>query len=194
MGRSKEANQTGSELLGMDRSRLVNRRFRLFVAENSLSLFRAFVEKVFASQSRETCEAMLLREGQHPFYARIEARTFDNGQECRAVVVDITERKRAEEALLEALRRAIARDARQGVTRARTREVQGRFGKLSDREREVLEHVLRGALNKQIADDLGICERTVKLHRTSITTKLGVKSVAELARLAQVAGTFPKGQ
>jgi len=78
--------------------------------------------------------------------------------------------------------------------RARTREVQARFEKLSNREREVLEDVLRGALNKQIADDLGICERTVKLHRTSITRKLGVQSVAELARLAQEAGTFPKGQ
>ena len=49
----------------------------------------------------------------------------------------------------------------------------------------MLEKVLRGALNKQIADDLGICERTVKLHRTSITTKLGVPSVAELAQLAR---------
>ena len=58
----------------------------------------------------------------------------------------------------------------------------------------MLDHVLRGALNKQIADDLGICERTVKLHRTSITTKLGVESVAELAQLAQQAGNFPKGQ
>ena len=47
-------------------------------------------------------------------------------------------------------------------------------------------------LNKQIADDLGICQRTVKLHRTSITTKLGVRSVAELARLAHEAGTFPQ--
>jgi len=107
---------------------------------------------------------------------------------------DFLEKRAPKEKLLEVVRRAIARDERERVTRARTREVQARFEKLSDREREVLEHVLRGALNKQIADDLGICERTVKLHRTSITTKLGVQSVAELARLAQEAGTFPKGQ
>ena len=56
---------------------------------------------------------------------------------------------------------------------------------LSDREREVLRHVLQGQLNKQIAADLGIHERTVKLHRTHITTKLGVHSVAELSRLVQ---------
>jgi PAS domain S-box-containing protein len=193
-GTIQEANLTGSELLGVERSRLVNRRFGLFVAENSLPVFRGFVEKVFASQSRETCEAVLLREGKHPFQARIEARTFGNCQVCRAVVVDITERKRAEEALLEAMRRAIARDVQERATRRRTREIQARFDKLSDRERDVLEHVLRGALNKQIAGDLGICERTVKLHRTSITAKLGVRSVAEIVRLALEAGTFPKGQ
>jgi FixJ family two-component response regulator len=107
---------------------------------------------------------------------------------------DFLEKSAPKEKLLEAVRRAIARDAQERATRARTREVQARFERLSDREREVLDHVLRGALNKQIAGDLGICERTVKLHRTSITTKLGVQSVAELARLAQEAGTFPKGQ
>jgi len=107
---------------------------------------------------------------------------------------DFLEKRAPKEKLQEAVRRAIARDAQERATRARTREVQALFEKLSDREREVLEHVLRGALNKQIANDLGICERTVKLHRTSITTKLGVQSVAELARLAQEAGTFPKGQ
>jgi FixJ family two-component response regulator len=61
---------------------------------------------------------------------------------------------------------------------------------LSAREREVLQHVIRGQMNKQIAADLGIHERTVKLHRTAITTKLGVPSVAELTRLAQEAGLF----
>ena len=47
----------------------------------------------------------------------------------------------------------------------------------------MLAHVVQGRLNKEIAFDLGIHERTVKLHRTSITTKLGVQSVAELTRL-----------
>jgi FixJ family two-component response regulator len=47
----------------------------------------------------------------------------------------------------------------------------------------VLQHVVQGQLNKQIAFDLGIHERTVKLHRTALTTKLGVSSVAELTKL-----------
>ena len=96
-GTIRQANLTGSKLFGVDRSRLVNRHFGLFVAENFRDVFRTFAEKVFASQSRETCEAMLVRTGKPPFYARIEARSSDNGQECRAVVLDITERRQAEE-------------------------------------------------------------------------------------------------
>ena len=52
----------------------------------------------------------------------------------------------------------------------------------------MLGHVLRGRLNKQIAGDLGIHERTVKVHRKSIMTKLNVRSVAALALLSQEAG------
>ena len=94
-------------------------------------------------------------------------------------------------ALLQAIRRALARDAREREERARRREVCARFEKLTAREREVLGHVVRGRLNKQIAGDLGIHERTVKLHRTSITTKLRAPSVAELTRLAHEAGLLP---
>ena len=76
------------------------------------------------------------------------------------------------------------------IKASRQRELRLRFEALSEREREVLGHVVQGKLNKQIADDLGIHERTVKLHRTAIRTKLGVPSVAELTRLAQEAGLF----
>lgn len=90
--------------------------------------------------------------------------------------------------LLDAIRRAVARDARERKTRAQRREANERIGTLTEREREVFGHVIRGRLNKQIAADLGITERTVKVHRQSITTKLGVPSVAELTRLALEAG------
>jgi FixJ family two-component response regulator len=105
------------------------------------------------------------------------------------------------EDLVGAVERALARDARQRQERTRTMEVRARLDVLTPREREVLRHVVRGRLNKQIAADLGIHERTVKLHRTAITVKLRVRSVAELTLLAQEAGefqegspTFPKGQ
>jgi FixJ family two-component response regulator len=70
----------------------------------------------------------------------------------------------------------------------RKRELLMRFGQLTPRENEVLAHVLRGQLNKQIAADLGINERSVKRHRTSMMSKIGVKSVAELAQLTVVVG------
>ena len=103
--------------------------------------------------------------------------------------------KRAEKAqLLEAVKRALARDAQEREARTRHRELRARFGKLTAREFEVLGHVVRGQLNKQIAGDLDIHERTVKLHRTAITTKLGVQSVAELTRLTDEAGLFKESK
>jgi FixJ family two-component response regulator len=113
---------------------------------------------------------------------------------------DFLEKRAPKEQLIAAVRRAIDRDARERADRSRVRELRARFESLTDREREVLSHVVRGRLNKQIAADLGIHERTVKLHRTAVTTKLRVASVAELTRLADHAGlfaddepTFPKG-
>ncbi len=113
---------------------------------------------------------------------------------------DFLEKRAAKAHLLEAVKRALARDAREREARTRQRELRARFGTLTARELEVLSHVVRGKLNKQIAGDLGIHERTVKLHRTAITTKLAVQSVAELTRLTDEAGllreskpAFPKG-
>ncbi len=101
---------------------------------------------------------------------------------------DFLEKRAPREELLDAVRRALARDLREWEQRAGQETLQARFDKLSEREREVLSHVLRGRLNKQMADDMRINERTVKLHRSAIMSKVGVRSVAELARLAQDAG------
>ena len=114
---------------------------------------------------------------------------------------DFLTKRGPKEDLFAAVDRALARDARQRDERAELRALHGRFDTLTARERDVLRHVVAGRLNKQIAADLGISERMVKLHRTAITTKLKVRSVAELTRLMQAAGwfdegtpTFPKGQ
>lgn len=104
--------------------------------------------------------------------------------------------------LLAAIDRALLRNARARSEHSRLTSLRKRFDALSPRERQVLAQVVRGRLNKQIAADLGIHERTVKLHRTAITTKLGIHSAAELAVLAREAGLFeesrgptcPKGQ
>jgi FixJ family two-component response regulator len=101
---------------------------------------------------------------------------------------DFLEKRAAKEDLLDAVQRALARDARERAERSHHDEIRQRFDTISPREREVLGLVLQGRLNKQIASDLGIHERTVKVHRKSIMTKLGVRSVAALTRLAQEAG------
>jgi len=122
-------------------------------------------------------------------------------QAMRGGAEDFLEKRAPKEKVLEAVRRALARDSREREARNQKRELRSRFKSLTERELEVLSHVVQGRLNKQIAGDLGIHERTVKLHRTAITTKLKVQSVAELTKLTQEAGifpdavrTFPKGQ
>ena len=104
--------------------------------------------------------------------------------------VDFLMKIAPKEKLLEAIGRALERDRQERETRARQRDLRGQFGELSEREVEVLGHVVRGQMNKEIAADLNINLRTVKLHRTNITRKLKVQSVAELTRLADEAGLF----
>jgi FixJ family two-component response regulator len=94
----------------------------------------------------------------------------------------------SKEALLDAIERALARDASEREVRLRQRAMSMRFAKLTPREQDVLSHVLKGRMNKQIAFDLGIDERSVKRHRTNMMRKIGVKSVAELAQLAAFVG------
>lgn len=69
--------------------------------------------------------------------------------------------------------------------------LRGKITRLTDREREVMAWVISGALNKQIAAELGIAEQTVKLHRGRVTEKMGAVSVAELVRLCASAGFEP---
>ena len=91
--------------------------------------------------------------------------------------------------LLTAVRAAIERDAVARGEQAKFSEIRARLDTLTPREREVLEHVVSGKLNKQIAGDLGITEATVKMHRAHVMAKMKVQSVAELARLTERCGT-----
>jgi len=111
-------------------------------------------------------------------------------QAMRRGAEDFLTKLSPKEKLLDAVSRALARDVQERERRSHLQKLRVRFGELSARELEVLEHVIRGKLNKQIAADLGINERTVKLHRTNLTRTLQVQSVAELTRLAAEAGLF----
>jgi PAS domain S-box-containing protein len=99
-GAIRQVNLAGARLFGVERSRLVNRRFGLFVAERDQRAFSDFLQKVFASQAKECCEVTLPKESSQLVVVQIEGTRSADGQECRAVVVDLTERKRAEVALI----------------------------------------------------------------------------------------------
>ena len=90
--------------------------------------------------------------------------------------------------LLTAVRAAIERDAVVRQEQAKLSEICARLDTLTPREREVLEHIVAGKLNKKIASDLGITEATVKMHRARVMAKMKVQSVAELTRLTERCG------
>jgi two-component system response regulator FixJ len=108
----------------------------------------------------------------------------------REGAVDFLTKRATKADILAAVDRAIALNAAQRAEADRVHALRVRIGSLTARELGVLSHVVQGRLNKQIAADLGINERTVKLHRTAITTKLNVRSVAGLTRLVQEARLF----
>jgi len=93
--------------------------------------------------------------------------------------------------LLVAVQAAIDRDAAMRRTRAERAEVDRKLATLTLRERQVLEHVVAGQLNKHIAADLGTVEKTVKVHRGRIMQKMGASSLVELVRMADLAGIRP---
>jgi signal transduction histidine kinase/ActR/RegA family two-component response regulator len=96
-GTIREANLTSANLLGIERARLVNRRLGVCVSAADLPAFNAFLTRVFESKARQSCEMTLPKEGKPPVTVRIEAAVAASGQECRAVLDDITEHKRADE-------------------------------------------------------------------------------------------------
>src|SRR6266550_4167415 len=93
-----------------------------------------------------------------------------------------------DEDLLAAIRAAIEKDRALRREQAELSEIRARLATLTPREREVLEYVVAGKLNKQIAGDLGTVEQTVKIHRARVMQKMRVQSVAELVRLTQRCG------
>ena len=93
--------------------------------------------------------------------------------------------------LLDAVQEAIRKDLQIRNVLSERENVRLRLAALTPREHEVLTYVIAGLLNKQIAYILNISEKTVKVHRGRVMEKTGVKSIAELVRLADKAGIKP---
>jgi FixJ family two-component response regulator len=103
----------------------------------------------------------------------------------RSGAVDFLTKPVQRDMLLAAIERARLRDRQDRRHREAQREVQGRLSCLTPREREVMTYVVAGRLNKQIAAELGTVEKTIKVHRSRMMSKLGVRNVADLVRMSE---------
>jgi len=126
------------------------------------------------AHSGDPCPVVFL-SGQSDIPATVEA--------MKAGAVDFLTKPVERGKLLESVRAALARDVVDRAARERSDAVAVQVASLTAREREVLELVAEGLLNKQIAARLGTAEKTVKVHRARAMRKMGAGSVAELVRL-----------
>lgn len=97
------------------------------------------------------------------------------------------------DALVEAVQRAVEFDMRQRERSEEEHTLHERLDALTPREREILPFLVSGKLNKQIAGDLGVVEKTVKVHRAHVMHKLGVRSLADLVRFTARVHIAPQG-
>ena len=94
--------------------------------------------------------------------------------------------------LLDAVENGLARDRTRQESERAFAMLKARFDMLSPREREIMLHIVAGRLNKQIANDIGLAEGTVKVHRTHLMRKMEARTFPELCRMADILNMRPK--
>jgi FixJ family two-component response regulator len=105
-------------------------------------------------------------------------------QAMKGGAIDFLTKPFREQDLLDAIQLGLERDRSRRKNETALGDLRARFETLSVREREVMVHVVRGRLSKQIAGELGISETTVKVHRSNLMRKIKARSLSELTRMA----------
>lgn len=200
----RSANLAGARLLGIERARLVGRRFMVFVPVGTRPFFADFLGKVFASGDKESCEVEITTEGNTPLFLQAEAVAFASGDECRVAVIDITERRQLAEQLeilhtdltdyatkladanieLEAFNFTVSHDLRRPLTNIHAycqllRELGN--DKLDEQSKDFVREIFEGALrmDRLIATllDFSLVKR-VDLRREKVDLSAMAKTVA----------------
>ena len=106
----------------------------------------------------------------------------------KAGAYDFIEKPFNDQVLLDCIQRALEEESQSKVRLDRQREIDARIATLTPRERQVMEMVVSGMANKQVAAELGLSEKTIEVHRKHVMEKMGAGNVADLIRMA-LAGT-----
>jgi PAS domain S-box-containing protein len=200
-GRILEVNLTGAALLGLERSRVADRRFQLFVAPPSRPTFQGFLTKVFEGHAKQGCEVALLNERGPAFWADLQAMSATSPRGavkwCRVTVIDVTARKQVEAAqrridILAATNRRLEEEIvrRQAVEAALTQSEQ-RTRELLEESRELqksLRHMSHQIL--QVQEDQRK-ELSRELHDRICQLLIGIR--VHLTVFTRAAALDPKG-
>jgi PAS domain S-box-containing protein len=198
----QDANLTGADLLGIERSRLINRRLQTFVAADSRSTWVAFLKRVFSSAEKQICEVLLLNDQRDvPFWAGLQATAADATEDaprwCRVAIEDIGARKRAGEAQRrieilavtnqelksEILRRQAVETALKSSEKdqaqllAQSRHLQEQLRRLSHQVLDAQEEE-RKRISRELHDDIAQTLTAVLVHLMVLKTQASAKPKA----------------